>query len=66
MNVKTAKKVSLSILAGLMCLGTTAAMAGDKGMEHSMADFNKDGMVTENELVTFVRMHFMTMDIINT
>ena len=62
MNMKIGKMFAASVLAGLMCLGTGAAMAGDKGMKHSMADFNKDGMVTEDELVTFVRMHFMTMD----
>ena len=62
MNMKTGKKLLVSLLAGFMCLGTGVIIAADKGMEHSMADFNKDGMVTEAELVTFVRMHFMMMD----
>ena len=62
MNMKTVKKLLVSLVVGLMCLGTGVAMAADKGMGHSMADFNKDGMVTEAELVTFVRMHFMMMD----
>lgn len=62
MKMKIVKLFVMSGVAGLMSLGTAAAMAGDKGMEHSMADYNKDGMVTEDELVTFVRVQFMTMD----
>lgn len=62
MKMKISKLLATTAMTGLMCLGAGAAMAGDDGMKHSAADFNKDGMVTEDELVTFVRMHFMTMD----
>ena len=62
MKMKIGKILAMSAMTGLMSLGTGAAMAADGGMKHSAADFNKDGMVTEDELVTFVRMHFMTMD----
>ena len=62
MRMKIVKLFVMSGVAGLMSLGTAAVMAGDKGMDHSMADYNKDGMVTEDELVTFVRVQFMTMD----
>ena len=62
MKMKSGKLLVTTAMAGLMCLGTGVAMAAGDGMKHSAADFNRDGMVTENELVTFVRMHFMTMD----
>ena len=62
MKMKSGKQMVTTAMAGLMCLGMGATMAADKGMKQSAADFNRDGMVTEAELVTFVRMHFMTMD----
>lgn len=62
MRIKIGKMFAITSLASLMCLGLGQAVAADNGMKHSAADFNADGMVTEDELVTFVRMHFMTMD----
>ena len=62
MIIKMSNLLAASAMAGLLCLGAGASLAADGGMKHSAADFNKDGMVTEDELVIFVRMHFMTMD----
>jgi len=62
MIMKISRLMAASALTGLLCLGAGVAMAAADGMKHSAADFNKDGMVTEDELVIFVRMHFMTMD----
>ena len=62
MKMKIRKRVGIMAVASLMCLGMGPTVAASNGMKHSAADFNKDGMVTESELVTFVRMHFMTMD----
>jgi len=49
-------------VAAMVCLGAGSVMAADDCMKQSAADFNKGGMVTEDELVTFVRMNFMIMD----
>ncbi len=64
MKVKIKKIVALPVMAGMMFLGmgTAVAIDMDSGMEHKTADFNKDGMVAEDEMLTYCRMHFMKMD----
>ena len=60
--MKNVTTIITATVAAMVCLGASSVMAADNGMKQSAADFNKDGMVTEDELVTFVRMNFMTMD----
>ncbi len=60
MKIKT---IAISGVIGFMCLGMGAtAIAGDKGMAHSMADYNKDGKVSHEEMMTHCEMSFMKMD----
>ncbi len=60
--MKNVTTIITSTVAAMVCLGASSVMAADDGIKQSAADFNKDGMVTEDELLTFVRMNFMTMD----
>jgi len=64
MKMKIGKILAVSSLAGMMSLGMGTAVAIDmeSGMEHATADFNKDGMVAEDEMMTYCRMSFMKMD----
>ncbi len=64
MKMKIGKILVVSGMAGMMYLGmgTAVAIDMDSGMEHGTADFNKDGKVAEDEMMTYCRMHFMKMD----
>lgn len=59
MNLKNS--LTTLAIASTLLAASGSVHAGD-GMGHNAADFNRDGMVTEDELVTFVRMNFMKMD----
>ena len=59
MKNRTANLIAILSTAGMMSLGMGTAVAGSK---HSVADFNGDGMVTSDELVTYVQMNFLKMD----
>lgn len=62
MKMKTGKLIVTLSMAGLMSLSTGSAIAGSDGMTHNVADINKDGMVTSEELASFVQTHFLKMD----
>jgi len=59
MDILKGKMLAITGIAGVICLVAGSAMAE---MNPSAADFNKDGMVTEGELVHFVRLHFSQRD----
>jgi len=59
MKNKTANLIAIVSASAMMTLGMGTAVAGSK---HNVADFNHDGMVTSEELVTYVQMNFLKMD----
>ena len=59
MDIMKGRILAITGFAGVICLVAGSAMAE---MNASAADFNKDGMVTEGELVHFVRLHFSQRD----
>ncbi len=59
MKNRTANLLAILSAAGMMTYGMGTAVAGSS---HSVADFNADGMVTSDELVTYVQMNFLKMD----
>ncbi len=62
--MKIGKILAVSGLAGVMSLGMGAAMAidMDSGIEHRMADYNKDGTVSHDEMMLHCQAGFMKMD----
>lgn len=56
MKNNTSKLIAIT---AMMTLGLGSAVAGSK---YNVADFNHDGMVTSEELVTYVQMNFLKMD----
>jgi len=59
MKNKTANLIAMTGAAAMMTLGMGTAVADSK---HNVADFNGDGMITSEELVTYVQMNFLKMD----
>ena len=59
MKNRTAKLIAIVSAAGMMTLSMGTAVADGK---HNVADFNHDGMVSSEELVTYVQMNFLKMD----
>ena len=59
MKNKTANLIAVTGAAAMMTLGMGTAVAGSK---YNVADFNHDGMVSSEELVTYVQMNFLKMD----
>lgn len=58
-NLKTAFIAS----ATTMLLAVSGqSLAGSGEIKHGMADLNGDGMVTTDELLTYVELNFMKMD----
>ena len=56
MKTKTGKLIVMLSMTGLINLSMGTAIADDKGIKHNVADLNYDGMVTSEELVTYVQM----------
>jgi len=59
MKNRTAKLIAIVSAAGMMTLSMGTAIAESS---HNVADFNGDGMITSEELVTYVQMNFLKMD----
>ncbi len=64
MDMKNGKILVVSVLAGMMSLGmgTAVAVDMDSGIQHGSADYNKDGMVSKDEMMTHCQAGFMKMD----
>ena len=62
MKTKTGKLIVMLSMTGLINLSMGTAIADDKGIKHNVADLNYDGMVTSEELVTYVQINFLKMD----
>ncbi len=64
MKMKIGKRLVLSGMAGMLCLGMGTAMAidMDSGIEHDEVDYNKDGKVSHDEMMAHCNTAFLKMD----
>ena len=65
MKINFSKLLIARAVSGIMSIGVATTAVAATGMKHNVADFNKDGMVTTEELVTYVQMNFLKMDLNN-
>jgi len=62
MNIKISKLLTTTGVCGLIYLGMASNAIAESGMKHSVADFNQDGMVTSEELITYVQINFLKIE----
>lgn len=62
MKMKICKSMLITGISGLMYVAAASTAVAATGMKHGVADLNSDGMVTADELVTYVEMNFLKMD----
>lgn len=62
MKMKIVKLLTATAMSGLMTIGIASNAMAETGMKHNVADLNKDGMVTTEELLAYVQVNFLKMD----
>lgn len=59
--MKKLTTIGATVISAFLMTTSTQGLAAGK-IKHNMADLNGDGMVTTDELVTYVELNFMKMD----